>query len=143
MNDDLDMRSFLRDHEGERHLCVIQDYPDPDALGSAFTHQLICREYEIELDIIFDGEISHQENKALVNLLGLELVSFHNDIDLEEYDGAVFIDNQGTTAPAITEALEENQIPALMVIDHHEPQDTTCSGWGQPQPYTPATFRMD
>lgn len=123
MNGKTDLLSILNEHEGERHIAVIQDYPDPDAIGSAFAHQLISEEFDITVDIVFDGKISHLQNKALVNLLGLEMISFQEGIELEQYDGAVFIDNQGTTAPSVVEALEDANVPALIVIDHHEPQD--------------------
>lgn len=118
-----DLLSILKEHEGEHHVAVIQDYPDPDAIGSAFAHQLISEAFDITLDIVFDGKISHLQNKALVNLLGLEMFSFQEGIHLDHYDGAVFIDNQGTTAPSIVEALEDAKVPALIVIDHHEPQE--------------------
>lgn len=117
------LSAFLEEHSGEFHLGVIQDYPDPDALGSAFLHKIICDEYDIQFEIVFDGKVSHQQNKALVNLLGLELTRFDQSFDLDKFDGAVFIDNQGTTAPEITASIEEKGLPVLMVIDHHEPQE--------------------
>jgi nanoRNase/pAp phosphatase (c-di-AMP/oligoRNAs hydrolase) len=33
---------------GERHLVVLQDFPDPDAISSALAHQLISARYGIE-----------------------------------------------------------------------------------------------
>ncbi|MFO7942775.1 MAG: DHH family phosphoesterase [Anaerolineales bacterium] len=123
MNEKTDLLSVLKEHEGEHHITVIQDYPDPDAIGSAFAHQLINEKFNISLDIVFDGKISHLQNKALVNLLGLDMFSFQEEINLDQYDGAVFIDNQGTTASSIVEALEDANVPALIVVDHHEPQD--------------------
>jgi len=123
MTQQTDLGTFLEEHSGETHLGVIQDYPDPDAIGSAFLHQIICREYDIQFEIVFDGKVSHQQNKALVNLLGLKLSNFDQNIELDKFDGAVFIDNQGTTAPEITAAIEESGLPTLIVIDHHEPQD--------------------
>ena len=123
MTDQKDLGAFLEKHSGESHLGVIQDYPDPDALGSAFLHKIISNEYDIQFEVVFDGKVSHQQNKALVNLLGLELIRFDRSLDVDKYDGAVFIDNQGTTAPAITDTIEEKGLPVLFVIDHHEPQD--------------------
>lgn len=123
MTEKIGLQTFLEKLQGQRHLAVIQDYPDPDAIGCAYTHQLICDKFGIDLDIVFDGKISHQENKALVNLLGLDIISFSDELDLTAYDGSVFIDNQGTTAAHIVEALEEAGIPTYIIIDHHEPQD--------------------
>ena len=52
---------------------MLQDFPDPDAISSAYTHQLISALFEIEVDIFYSGEISHQQNIALVKLLGIDL----------------------------------------------------------------------
>jgi nanoRNase/pAp phosphatase (c-di-AMP/oligoRNAs hydrolase) len=117
------IRDVLEAHRGEYHAVVIQDYPDPDAIACAFAHQLISHQFDIEVDILHSGEISHQQNLALVKLIGVQLQPFEESLDLEKYDGAVYIDNQGTTAPEIVEAMDETGIPALIIVDHHELQE--------------------
>jgi nanoRNase/pAp phosphatase (c-di-AMP/oligoRNAs hydrolase) len=118
-----DLGAFLKLREGERHVIVLQDYPDPDAISSAFAYQLISGQFGIQSDIIYSGKISHQQNIALVRLLGIALVSFDENTNLSIYQGAVFIDNQGSTSSEIVDALQAASIPPLVVIDHHEPQD--------------------
>jgi nanoRNase/pAp phosphatase (c-di-AMP/oligoRNAs hydrolase) len=113
----------LEAHRGERHIIVLQNFPDPDAISSAFAHQIISAQFNIEADIVYGGRISHQQNIALVKLLGIELVHHDELLDVGHYDGAVFVDNQGTTAEAITQALEAASVPALIVVDHHEAQE--------------------
>jgi nanoRNase/pAp phosphatase (c-di-AMP/oligoRNAs hydrolase) len=113
---------FLQTHKGEQHVIVLQDYPDPDAISSALAHQLISATFDIECDIVYSGKISHQQNVALVKLLGIELLRFEKDLDFKKYSGAVFVDNQGTTAEEIVKHLEESEVPALVVVDHHELQ---------------------
>jgi nanoRNase/pAp phosphatase (c-di-AMP/oligoRNAs hydrolase) len=114
----------LEAHSGERHIIIVlQDYPDPDAISSAFAHQLISAEFNIEANIVYSQHISHQENIALVRLLGIDLVQYRPSLALESYDGAVFVDNQGTTATDIVDALEEAGVPVLIVVDHHEAQE--------------------
>jgi nanoRNase/pAp phosphatase (c-di-AMP/oligoRNAs hydrolase) len=39
-----------------------------------------------------------------------------------QYQGAVFLDNQGTTVNGIVKSLDAAGVPLLAVIDHHEPQ---------------------
>ncbi|MBS3780270.1 MAG: bifunctional oligoribonuclease/PAP phosphatase NrnA [Desulfovermiculus sp.] len=117
-------RQILDSHQGERHLIVMQDFPDPDAISAAYAHQLISKSYTIETDIVYSGNISHQQNLALVNLLGIKLYPFARDMDLSEYSGAVFVDHQGTTARQVAKALKKAQIPVLMILDHHEPQSS-------------------
>lgn len=113
----------LEAHRGERHLVVMQDFPDPDAISSAYTHQLISATFDINVDLIYNGRISHQQNIALVRLLGIELSKYHKEFDFSQYNGAVFVDSQGTTSEEIVKALEETGVPILIVIDHHEKQD--------------------
>jgi nanoRNase/pAp phosphatase (c-di-AMP/oligoRNAs hydrolase) len=111
-------------HRGEHHIVALHDYPDPDAISSAFAHQLISAEFDIQADVVYHGRISHQQNIALVKLLGINLLRFDDVKDnLDQYQGSVFIDNQGTACEEIVEALEEAGIPVVMVIDHHDTQD--------------------
>lgn len=116
-------RKILDKHRGESHLVVLQNYPDPDAIAAAFAHSLICENFEIEIDIIHSGTISHQQNIALVKLLEIELHPYQQGFALEKYSGAVLVDNQGTTSGEIVEALESAGIPVLIIVDHHELQE--------------------
>lgn len=114
------LQEALESHQGERHVVVMQEYPDPDAISSAFAHKLISRDYGIEVDIAHGGRVSHQENLALINLLDIRLSRYRGPNDLLDYDAAVFVDNQGATARAIVEELARREVPTLAVIDHHE-----------------------
>ena len=118
-----DLAEILKSHHGERHLVVLHDFPDPDAISAAFTHRLISSNYGIETDIIYSGEISHQQNIALVRLLGINLQKFDPGLDFHPYQAVVFVDHQGTTVGEIYSALEEAKLPLLLVVDHHQPQE--------------------
>ena len=112
---------FLQKHSGERHVVALQDFPDPDAIASAIAYRMLAARYNIEVDILYEGRISHQENLALVQLLDLNLIRFTEGVPLGDYDGAVFIDNQGTTT-RLTDRLDDAKVPTLAIIDHHAPQ---------------------
>jgi len=60
--------SVIRDIDG-RLAVVMHDNPDPDAIASALALAHIARTVGVEADACYFGEISHQENRALVNLL--------------------------------------------------------------------------
>ena len=113
---------ILNAHRGEKHIIVLQDFPDPDAISSAFAHQLISAAFDIECDIVYSGKVSHQQNVALVKLLGIDLIRFDSSADLRKYSGAIYVDNQGTTAEEIVRHLDEAGVPALVIVDHHELQ---------------------
>ncbi|HMG35101.1 MAG TPA: DHH family phosphoesterase [Blastocatellia bacterium] len=116
-----ELSALLENHRGERHAIVMQDYPDPDAISSAWAHKMIAARFGVECDIIYEGRISHQENLALVQLTDLDLVRYEGG-DLSHYSGTVFVDNQGTTS-RLTERFEALGIKPLVIVDHHEQQD--------------------
>jgi nanoRNase/pAp phosphatase (c-di-AMP/oligoRNAs hydrolase) len=113
--------AFLQRHKGERHIAALQDFPDPDAISSALAYKLLADRYQISVDIVYEGRISHQENQALVQALDISLVRFTDGMPLDAYDGAVYIDNQGTTT-RLTDRLTQAEVPAVAIIDHHSPQ---------------------
>lgn len=115
--------AILEAHRGERHAIIVHDFPDPDAISSAYAHKLISAKFEIETDIIYSGKISHRQNIAMVRLLGIDLIHYEPTLDLKKYQGAVFVDHQGVTVEEIVKGLEAAGVPVLMVIDHHEPQE--------------------
>jgi nanoRNase/pAp phosphatase (c-di-AMP/oligoRNAs hydrolase) len=113
--------AFLGSHRGEAHIVALQDFPDPDAISSALAYRMMAAKFDIEADIVYEGRISHQENLALVHMLSIQLVRFTESLPLDRYDGAVYVDNQGTTT-RLTDRLVEQGIPTLAIIDHHAPQ---------------------
>jgi nanoRNase/pAp phosphatase (c-di-AMP/oligoRNAs hydrolase) len=118
-----DFTKTLEHHRGENHLIILHDYPDPDAIASAFAHRLISTSYGINSEITYTGKISHNQNLALVKLLGIDLTPYDGKLDLSAYQGSVFLDNQGTTVNGIVKALELARVPVLFILDHHEPQN--------------------
>lgn len=114
------LKAVLEAHKGETHVIAIQDFPDPDAIASAFAHQLICLNYGIEVDIVYAGRISHQQNIALIKLLNIELIRYTETFDFSRYQGSAFIDTQGMTNSLLTKQLETHEIKPVMVVDHHE-----------------------
>jgi Exopolyphosphatase-related proteins len=117
-----EMAALLEQHRGERHAIVMQDYPDPDAISSAWAHKLIAARFNIDADIIYEGRISHQENLALVQLTDIEMVRYGDGTDLSVYQGTIFVDNQGTTS-TLTDRFTAAGVKPLIVVDHHERQD--------------------
>jgi nanoRNase/pAp phosphatase (c-di-AMP/oligoRNAs hydrolase) len=118
-----DIAKYLEAHRGERHAIIMHAFPDPDAIASAFAHRLISARYDIETAIFYSGKISHAQNTALVKRLGVELHRDDEDVNWGLYQGAVFVDNQGTTSEILVKALEAASVPTLVVVDHHDLQE--------------------
>ncbi len=100
--DDTDRKIAIRIHRS----------PDPDSIASAAALRAIAESRDVEADIVYEGEIGHQENRAFVNLLGIELVS-RDDIDIEEYDTIALVDHAKSGEP-------ESEADADIIIDHYE-----------------------
>jgi nanoRNase/pAp phosphatase (c-di-AMP/oligoRNAs hydrolase) len=137
-------KQVLEAHRNEHHLIVLQDFPDPDALSSAWVYRLIAERYDIQTEIVYAGTLSHQENIALVRLTSLPICRWQpqnskaTDRDLTKYQGCVLIDNQGTTSQ-ILPILQEVNIPVIAVIDHHSLQDNLNAEFIDVRSHTRAT----
>jgi len=88
--------------------------PDPDSIASAAALKAIAESRDVEADIVYDGEIGHQENRAFVNLLGIELVA-RDGIDVSAYDTVALVDHAKAGGP---EADTEEGVD--IVIDHYD-----------------------
>ncbi|MEZ3114891.1 DHH family phosphoesterase [Halobaculum sp. MBLA0147] len=80
---------ILRETEGKLAI-LSHDNPDPDSIAAAVALQAIAAEYGVEADIVYDGEMGHQENSAFVNTLGIDLQSRESVEPLSSY-GAVAV----------------------------------------------------
>jgi len=90
------------------------DNPDPDAISSAFALKEIAKRFGIEADIIYYGEILHQENRAMVNLLEIELLR-GEEVDLSQYKKFALVD---CSAPGVNNSIPKD-IKINIIIDHH------------------------
>ena len=119
------LERLLKKHSGTQQLVLLQDFPDPDALSSAWAYKLIASAYNIRCDIYYSGTLSHQENIALVKLTNLPAKRWSagssESPDLSQYQGYVLVDTQGTTSH-LTDLVQEAQVPLRVVIDHHAAQ---------------------
>ena len=111
------LRETLAKHRGERHVIAIRGYPDPDSIGSAIAHAYLSQQFDIEPTILYFDDISHQENRALVKKLAIEMVRYSDGIDLTGFQHMAIVDTQVVEMPP-----EAGRIPIVSVVDHHKPQ---------------------
>lgn len=87
--------------------------PDPDTIASAAALQAIADHFDIETDVIYDGEMSHQENRAFVNLLEIELHD-RGETSLDTYDTVALINHAHAKEGAVDGVFD-------IYLDHDEP----------------------
>ncbi|MFB6142496.1 MAG: DHH family phosphoesterase [Halorientalis sp.] len=97
---------------------VTHDNPDPDAIASAVSLARIADSFDVEADVCYYGEITHQENRAFVNLLEFDLTQLGPDADTEKYGGFALVDH---SRPGVNDQLPPDT-PVDIVIDHHPPR---------------------
>ncbi|OAQ52416.1 phosphoesterase [Natrinema mahii] len=94
---------------------VCHDNPDPDCLASALALEAIARDHDIEsVTIAYGGEISHQQNRAFVNLLDISLQTLEATT-LSEYESIGYVDH---SSPGANTAVPDHVTPDV-VVDHH------------------------
>jgi len=100
----------------ERVIFVSHIQPDPDSLGSMLgLAHLVDSRLDKPTVITRDGLISRAENRAMVEVLGLDLVPVE-EMDWKPGDAAVMVDSQPKTGRHTC----EHSVPLYGVIDHHD-----------------------
>jgi len=116
---------------------LCHDNPDPDTLASALALETMATEWGVgTVDIAYGGTITHQQNRAMINVLDIELTSV-TDITLSNYGLVAFVDHgipgRNNSAPA--------DMRPDIVIDHH-PADELRGQFVDHRPAVGATVTL-
>jgi nanoRNase/pAp phosphatase (c-di-AMP/oligoRNAs hydrolase) len=77
---DLDALSDLIG-SGDELIIVCHNNPDPDCLASAFALARIAAHFGIdERRIVYSGDLSHQQNRAFISLLEMNIQPFETSL---------------------------------------------------------------
>lgn len=108
------LRALLGAVEGELGV-ILHDNPDPDAIASGIALARLARSVGTKVGVYYFGDISHQENRALVNVLDLDLTSLEGPEEATSFDAIALVDH---SLPGVNDQLSEGT-PIDIVIDHH------------------------
>jgi nanoRNase/pAp phosphatase (c-di-AMP/oligoRNAs hydrolase) len=104
--------------EGNEVNIVCHNNPDPDSLASALALGQIAADAGIdEQRILYSGDVSHQQNRAFINLLDMDLQLFEPaTVQNRPADSLLaFVDH---AVPGVNNQVPQG-IPVDIVIDHH------------------------
>jgi nanoRNase/pAp phosphatase (c-di-AMP/oligoRNAs hydrolase) len=122
---------------GEPVAVVTHDNPDPDAIGAALALVEVARSMGVEAVPCYAGDISHQENRALVNLLDIDLHRLDGG-DLDGFGGVVLVDH---SRPGVNDSLDpDTRVDA--VVDHHPPREPVSAPFVDIRPEVGATSTL-
>jgi nanoRNase/pAp phosphatase (c-di-AMP/oligoRNAs hydrolase) len=94
---------------------LLSGHPDPDAIGSALAHQRLCRRIGLEATIAHVLPIARPENRALVELLDIQMRRIRDGQALRPYTHVSLVD---TTSVEATIQLPWG-LHLATVVDHH------------------------
>jgi len=103
---------------GSKIAIFMQDNPDPDAIGSACGISFLSKKINsgVSLQIFHGGEVSHPQNRTMVNLLNVELKKISGSSDFSDFALKIFVD----VASSGKKNLQSIEITPDIIIDHHE-----------------------
>ncbi|MDP3920957.1 MAG: DHH family phosphoesterase [Candidatus Omnitrophota bacterium] len=110
------IRFFAKKKESLSPLLILaHNFPDPDALASAYALQYLAEHfYGVQSRIVYGGIIGRMENRAMVSLLKMPIHKIRST-DLKKYSNVAIVDSQ----PAFDNNPFPKQRRATMVIDQH------------------------
>lgn len=108
-------KELIRMCEGRKVWIQTHNFPDPDAIASAFGLQQLLLQFDIESEVCHEGEIDKLSSVKLLNLCGIDMKPYSKvHGHMQETDMIVLVDcqkNNGNT--------EDFPGEEVAVIDHH------------------------
>jgi nanoRNase/pAp phosphatase (c-di-AMP/oligoRNAs hydrolase) len=106
------------------------DTPDPDAMGSARGLQwLLMKVFKIQSDIFYSGDISHPQNKTMVNILDLRLSKIE-EYNHDDYEKRIIVDCTESNSPCIEDldiVLDHHRATSTIPLSQISPVGSTCT----------------
>lgn len=90
------------------------NYPDPDAIASAFGFQKLLEHYGINSTICYDGTAEKLSAQVMLSNFGIEMISVHELTDMSDNDKIVTVDSQKYNSN-LTDLIGDE----VACIDHH------------------------
>ncbi|MFW6436913.1 MAG: DHH family phosphoesterase [Halococcoides sp.] len=97
---------------------VAHDNPDPDSIASGMALAAVADRLDCAARLYYFGSISHQQNRAFVNLLEIDLEAIDDQAAIDDADAVALVDH---TRPGVNDRLDP-ETPIDVVIDHHPPR---------------------
>lgn len=100
--------------KGHKTYIQTHNFPDPDAIASAFGLQCFLRQHGVPTEICYDGRVEKLSTKKMFSVFGIEVLSADEIGDMTEEDYIVTVDSQKYNAN-LTDFIGDE----VACIDHH------------------------
>jgi len=120
---------IIKESNGKALTIFLQDNPDPDAIASGLTLKHISKFYDVESHIYYGGDISHQKNKTLINLLNIDLIKAKTEEEVMQIvRSAGKIALIEASIPSKNNILPEEGVIPNLIFDHHQVDMSSVKG---------------
>lgn len=99
-----DKRVFIQTH----------NFPDPDAVASAYGLQIFLKHFNVDSTIIYDGKISKINLIKMIEIFHIEMSNINDIGDMNENDCVIIVDAQSANSN-----VTECKGTVVACIDHH------------------------
>ena len=114
MGKEKQLRALIQELVGFGKMAIVlQTNPDPDSIASGVALKMYAKAFGLDADLIYDGVVGHPQNRALVNMLELNLREAER-VDFTKYSSFALVD----VATHANCSLPKDILPTI-VIDHH------------------------
>ncbi len=100
--------------KGKKILIQTHNFPDPDAIATAFGLQYFLDNFGIESKLIYSGKIDNHNTQRMVELFGIEIYNSTEFTEYDRYNYVVTVDGQKNNSNFTDLPGEE-----IACIDHH------------------------
>lgn len=106
------LRKILKNIDGKM-VIVLQDNPDPDSISSGLALSTYASTFGVSSDMVYGGQIGHEQNRAMVNALNLNLIKVE-EVDFSDYDAYALVDVSNLGNCSLPDGIKPT-----VIIDHH------------------------
>lgn len=102
-------------HINSKHVYIqTHNFPDPDAIASAFGLSVLLKNEGIDSSICYKGKIERFSTNGFINRLEIEMTNLDDIVEMDESDEIILVDSQKGNSNIVDAKGDE-----IICIDHH------------------------
>lgn len=110
----MDFIDYIQKYRGKHIFIQTHNFPDPDALGSAYGLAALLKNYDIQSTLCYDGRIDKLSTRKIMEEFEMEIFSKDQLHDMNEKSPIILVDSQ-KNAGNVTDLIGNE----VACIDHH------------------------
>ncbi len=108
------LQELIRNINSSHVYIQTHNFPDPDAIASAYGLSVLLKQYGINSTICYKGKIERFSTNGFIGKLDIKLQSLDDIPEMDEHDEIILVDSQKGNANIIDAKGNE-----IICIDHH------------------------